>query len=365
MHDIKAISTLFDMRADFIAAAPYGSGHINDTYCAEYDQAGLRIRYIHQRINTSIFKNPINLMENIERVTSHALRGLQEEGNAEAYRRTLTCVLSREGNPYAFDQEGNCWRTYPFIERARTYDMISSSQQAREAARAFGAFQKFAATLPGSPLHETIPHFHNTRQRYSHLIAAIEADGHNRAASVQREIDWFLDRQSDGETVVDLLNSGAIPLRVTHNDTKLNNVMIDDVTGEGICVIDLDTTMPGSAIYDFGDMVRTATSPAAEDEKDLSQVTMRMEMFSALLEGYLSSAKEFLTPKERELLPFSGKLLTLECGARFLTDYLQGDTYFKTHYPEHNKDRCHTQMALVESIETQMPDMQALLDRFA
>ena len=185
-----------------------------------------------------------------------------------------------------------------------------------------------------------------------------------RVKEVQKEIDWYLSRESDCHLVVDYLKSGELPLRCTHNDTKLNNVMLDDVTGEGICVIDLDTTMPGSAIYDFGDMIRTATSPAAEDEKDVSKVTMRMFMFEALVQGYLSSAKSFLTPLEKSLLPFSGKLLTMECGIRFLTDYLSGDVYFKIHRPEHNLDRCRTQMALVESIEAQMDEMKAIVDRY-
>ena len=193
---------------------------------------------------------------------------------------------------------------------------------------------------------------------------AIQADPLGRVKEVQKEIDWYLSREADCHLVVDYLKSGELPLRCTHNDTKLNNVMLDDVTGEGICVIDLDTTMPGSAIYDFGDMIRTATSPAAEDEKDISKVTMRMFMFEALVQGYVSSAKSFLTPLEKSLLPFSGKLLTMECGIRFLTDYLSGDVYFKIHRPEHNLDRCRTQMALVESIEAQMDEMKAVVDRY-
>ena len=214
------------------------------------------------------------------------------------------------------------------------------------------------------PLFETIPNFHNTTSRLAALKEAIQSDPLGRVKEVQKEIDWYLSREADCHMVVDYLKSGELPLRCTHNDTKLNNVMLDDVTGEGICVIDLDTTMPGSAIYDFGDMIRTATSPAAEDEKDVSKVTMRMFMFEALVQGYLSSAKSFLTPLEKSLLPFSGKLLTMECGIRFLTDYLSGDVYFKIHRPEHNLDRCRTQMALVESIEAQMDEMKAIVDRY-
>ncbi len=364
-HDLHEVASLFDMRGDLVLGYPYGSGHINDTYCAHYDQAGLRIRYIHQRINHDIFQDPAGLMENISRVTEHALKGLVAAGDKEAFRRTLTCLPAKTGKPYAVDSQGNHWRTYLFIERARTYDILETPAQAKEAARAFGEFQKLGADLPGKPLIETIPDFHNTKQRFNNLLAAIEADTHNRAASVKSEIDWFLSRQDDAKLVVDALDSGEIPVRVTHNDTKLNNVMLDDVTGEAVCVIDLDTTMPGSAIYDFGDMVRTATSPAAEDEPDTSKIDCREEFFEALVSGYLSSAKDFLTDRERDLLAFSGKLLTLECGTRFLADYLQGDTYFKTHRDGHNLDRCRTQIALVEAIEGKMSTLEALVAKYA
>jgi aminoglycoside phosphotransferase (APT) family kinase protein len=365
MHDIKEIAERFDMRADFVSAASYGSGHINDTYCAYYDQAGQRIRYIHQRLSTEAFKKPIELMENVDRVTTHALNELLKCDHPEARRRTLTCIPSVKGTPHAIDAAGNYWRTYPFIERARTYDTIESEAQATEAARAFGEFQKLAATLPGEPLHETIPGFHNTKQRFQDLVTAIEADTENRAASVKKEIEWYMAREAEGSKVVDMLENGELPIRVTHNDTKLNNVMLDDVTGEGICVIDLDTTMPGSAIYDFGDMIRTATSPVAEDEKDVSLVTMRMPMFEALIKGYLASAGRFITDNERSLLAFSGKLLTMECGSRFLTDYLKGDVYFKSHRDGHNVDRTRTQMALAKSIDSQMDAMEALVDKYS
>ena len=260
MHDLKAVSSLFDLRGDFVQGYSYGSGHINDTYCVWVDQAGLRIRYILQRVNHNVFRQPIPLMENVKRVTDHALKRLKEENCPEAYRRTLTLVPAVDGKPYALDADGNCWRVYPFIERARTYDQIETTKQCVEAARAFGDFQKLTADLPGEPLFETIPNFHNTTSRLAALKDAIQADPLGRVKEVQKEIDWYLSREADCHLVVDYLKSGELPLRCTHNDTKLNNVMLDDVTGEGICVIDLDTTMPGSAIYDFGDMIRTATS---------------------------------------------------------------------------------------------------------
>jgi len=364
-HDMAAVARLFDMRADFVNAHPYGSGHINDTYCAYYDQAGLRIRYIHQRLAENVFKHPVKLMENVGRVTSHAFSRLEQEGNLESYRRTLTCIPSKDGKPYAIDADGSVWRTYPFIERARTYDFITSENQCVEAAKAFGEFQKLTSDLDGPPLFETIPDFHNTKVRFETLVAAIEKDEHNRAKDVSKEIEWFMARQAQGSKVVDLLESGAIPMRVTHNDTKLNNVMLDDVTGEGVCVIDLDTTMNGSAVYDFGDMVRTATSPVGEDEVDTSKIHMRMNMFEALVKGYLSSANAFLTDKERELLPFAGKLLTIECGTRFLADYLMGDVYFKIHKDGHNLDRTRSQMALADSIDSQMAEMETVVAKYS
>ncbi len=360
MYNLKAISELFELRADFVYGVPYGSGHINDTYCIVVDQAGLRVNYILQRVNSSVFKQPIPLMQNVLRVTNEALRVLQEEGCKDAYRRTLTLVPAKDGRPFAQDVEGNVWRVYTFIDRARTYDMIETPEQCVEVARAFGNFQKLGTDLPGGPLFETIPDFHNTTKRFETFCSAVAADPIGRAKGVRKEIDWFLARESDCHKVVNYLATGELPIRVTHNDTKLNNVMLDDVTGEGICVIDLDTTMPGSSLYDFGDMIRTSTSPAAEDEKNTSLVTMRMEYFEALAKGYCEAAT-FLTPLEKELLPFSGKLLTMECGMRFLTDYLVGDTYFKIHRPEHNLDRTRTQIALVESIEHQMDAMQKVV----
>jgi Ser/Thr protein kinase RdoA (MazF antagonist) len=361
-HDLKSISRLFDMRADFVHAHPYGSGHINDTYCAWYDAAGQRIRYIHQRINHNVFKNPIHLMENVDRVTRHSLQLLLEQGHPEAYRRTLTCIPATDGKPYAIDTDGNVWRTYPFIERARGYDVLETTQQAYQAARAFGEFQKLAAGLPGGRLHETIPHFHHTRNRYEAFLVALEKDSHQRAAEVAAEIDFVRAHESDCSRIVDLIASGEIPERVTHNDTKLNNVLLDDVTAEGVCVIDLDTTMPGSALYDFGDMVRTAVPKLAEDATDLAAMDLKMDMFEALLGGYTQTAT-FLNEAEKNHLAYAGKLLTLECGIRFLTDYLQGDVYFKIKRPSQNIDRCRNQFAFVQALERRMPELEDLVAR--
>jgi len=329
---------------------------------AVFSHSGLRTRYVFQRINHEIFKNPVALMENVERVTQEARRRLGEAGVPDGSRRTLTVIPSRDGKPYYVDPEGNTWRCYLFIEGARTYDIIQNERQAFEAARAFGEFQNLVAELPGERLHETIPNFHHTRSRFNRLADVVGENPRRRLKEVAPEWAFIQEREGLVDILLDLAGTGQIPERVTHNDTKLNNVMIDDATEEGICVIDLDTVMPGLALYDFGDLVRTATSPAAEDEIDLSKVHMQMPMFAALARGYLSSAGSFLNETEKAYLGFSGKLIALEIGIRFLTDYLEGDVYFKTKRPGHNLDRCRTQLALVHSIERQEDAMAALIE---
>ncbi len=358
---IKTVGSAFCIHGDFVRAAPYGGGHINDTFAVEYLQGGVPIRYIFQRINHQIFKDPALLMDNISRVLMHSHERLSD--TEDASRRALTLIPSVKGQSYTVDDEGYYWRVYIFIEQATTYDVVENEKQAFEAARAFGNFQNLLVDIPGERLKETIPNFHDTPNRYCTLLSAIEADTENRAKNVKAEIDFVIKREPDTRIIVDGIHDGSIPERITHNDTKLNNVMIDDKTQEGICVIDLDTVMPGSALYDFGDLVRTSTSPALEDEQDLSKVFMRQTMFEALVRGYLSAAGEFLTARELELLPFSGKLITLEIGIRFLTDYLQGDTYFKTHREGHNLDRCRTQLKLVSSIEAQTEAMSKWVRR--
>ncbi len=354
--DIGAVARHFEISGNFLRAVPYGNGHINDSYCAEFDAARVPVRFIIQRINHHIFGDPVALMQNIERVTSHL--ATQVAGEPDASRRVLTLVPARDGKAWHRDESGNYWRVYRFIERARSYDTVQSPQQAFQAARAFGQFQKLLATLPAPRLNDTIPDFHHTPKRFAALERAIAADAAGRVAQAKPEIDFAMAHQP---IVAGLLNA-QLPERVTHNDTKFNNVLLDDTTGEGICVIDLDTVMPGLVPYDFGDMVRTTTSPAAEDERDLSKVAMQFPMFEALVRGYLSSAAEFLTEAEKRSLAFSGKLITFEIGIRFLADHLNGDTYFKVHREGHNLDRCRTQFALVRSIEQQEDAMNRLVD---
>lgn len=357
-YNLKEVSANFNIAGDFISAAPYGSGHINDTFATIFSQGGREVRYIMQRINHNIFKNPPALMDNIDRVTSHLHGKLSSSG--EASRRALSLIKGRNGLSYYLDKEGNHWRTYIFVENAKTYDIIETPEQAFQAAKAFGEFQKHLVDLPGKRLSETIPDFHNTPKRFEAFEKALASDSFNRAKSARAEIEFAISRKNVGTLLLNLSKEGKIPERITHNDTKLNNVLLDDKTGEAVCVIDLDTVMPGLALYDFGDLVRTSTSPAAEDEKDLGKVKIQMHMYRALVEGYLSTAKDFLTKTEIANLAFSGKLITLEIGLRFLTDYLSGDTYFKVHREGHNLDRCRTQFKLVSLIEEQEKEMNSI-----
>ena len=327
------------------------------------NQGGSEVDYIFQRINHSIFKNPPLLQENISRILKHSQHKLRAKDDPQASRHAMTLITTLDDKPSYRDTDGYYWRCYIFIQNATGYDIVENETQAFEAARAFGEFQNLLIDLPGERLHETIANLHNTPARYQQLQDAIAADTKGRAADVSVEIDFLQQRESIAGHLLDLHHKGLIPERITHNDTKLNNVLLDNDTHKATCVIDLDTSMPGLALYDFGDLVRTSTSPAAEDETDLSKVHMQMNMFAALVRGYLSTAGNFLNKHELANLVFAGKLITYEVGLRFLTDYLEGDHYFKTNHPQHNLDRCRTQIALVKSIESQQDEMQSIVTR--
>ena len=354
---IRAVTRNFVIEGEFVGAAPYGSGHINDSYCAVFHHGARPARYIVQRMNGHIFRNPIAVMENIRRVTTHLAEQLN--GQSDCDRRLLTLIPARGGQNWFADDQKNYWRAYNFIEGATTYDAVQSPEQAFQAARAFGNFQHMLASLPAPRLHETIPDFHNTPKRFEALESALASDVANRAALAKPEIEFALAHKR----MIGTLIEANLPERVTHNDTKFNNVLLDNETGEGICVIDLDTVMPGLAAYDFGDMVRTTTSSSREDEQDLSKVSMEFPLYEALVRGYLESTGDFLTAAEKQFLAFSGKLITFEIGIRFLADYLAGDTYFKVHHNGHNLDRCRTQFKLVESIESQEERMHRLVEQ--
>jgi Phosphotransferase enzyme family len=358
-HNVRAVMREFQITGDFQGAAPYGSGHINDTYRAVFDQGGTQVGYLLQRINHHVFKNPAALMQNVHRVTEHLGRKIADE--PEPSRGALRLIDTRTGNFFHCDEDGNFWRVYIFVEKARTYDVVESPAQAFQAAKAFGRFQRLLADLPAPRLNDTIPGFHDTPKRFAALERAIEADAVNRAKLAKPEIAFALRCKAFVRHLLD----ANLPERVTHNDTKLNNVMFDDATSEGICVIDLDTVMPGLAVYDFGDMVRTATSPVKEDELDLSKVMMQFPMFEALARGYLESSASFLTGPEKNNLVTAGKLITFEIGIRFLADFLAGDSYFKVHRENHNLDRCRTQFKLVEEIERQEDRMNQFVATIA
>ncbi len=358
---LRRVVAAFDLLGDYLGAVPYGNGHINDTFAVSCDQGGATVRYIVQRINDAVFRAPLAVMENVERVTSHLRARAVALGMTQPSRRVLTLVRARDGAACHVDDGGRVWRCYVFIEGARSWDVLQTPAQAREGARAFGRFQRLLASYAGPRLHETIPRFHDTPARVAALEAAAAADPRNRAAGAAAEIAAALDRRPLAAALRRHHEAGALPERITHNDTKLNNVLLDDASGEGMCVLDLDTVMPGLSLYDFGDMVRTATSPVPEDHPDPSAVRVLLPMFAALVRGYLEGAGDTLLPLEHELLVTAGKLLTYECGVRFLTDHLLGDTYFRVHSPGHNLVRARTQLALLRSLEERSDELEQLV----
>lgn len=348
---------LFPLAGRFTSAEPYGSGHINDTYLVCQDTGSVRPRrYVAQRINHKIFKNVPALMENVQRVTAHFAA---KEGPGS---RALSLVLTHDGRAVIQDFEGGWWRMYNFVEGAHTVDRVTNEAEAREAATAFGDFQAQLADLPGGRLQETIPNFHHTRSRFENLRRAMQEDKAGRLAEVKADLDFAFSREADSDVLLTLLARGEISERVTHNDTKINNVMLDDVTNRSVAVIDLDTVMPGLPLYDFGEMMRTSASSTAEDDPVAENMRLIVPYFRVLVEGYLASrVGAVLNATERAHLGFAGKLMTYENGLRFLTDYLQGDTYYKIKHPRHNLDRCRTQFALVRSIEAQKGEMDRIL----
>ncbi|MEA3337096.1 MAG: aminoglycoside phosphotransferase family protein [Chloroflexota bacterium] len=363
--DLPEIVAHFRFEGDLTDGLPYGFGHINDTYAVGFRQAdGSYRRYILQRINQQVFRDPDAIMENMVQVTRHLRTRIISDGG-DPERETLNLVPTVCDNSHYVTPGNDYWRAFQFIEGARSYEQVENPRHVTCAARAFGTFQSLLSDFPVAQLHETIPDFHNTPKRYEAFSEAVSLDPGNRAVSVQREIEFVRRRQEEMPVLVDLLEAGSLPARVTHNDTKFNNVMIDDLTGEAVCVIDLDTVMPGLALYDFGDAVRSAANTAAEDEPDLSRVAFDLAIYERIVEGFLDTAGDFLIPLEIEYLPFAARLLTLECGMRFLADYLLGDVYFKVQHPEQNLDRCRTQFKMIQGMEANadlMIDLVAAYD---
>ena len=360
----KEIVPKFAIEGTLTEAVPYGSGHINDTVrltCAL--ENGEQKRYILQRMNDGIFKNPVELMENVMNVTSFLRKKIVERGG-DPERETLNVIRTVDGDNFLKDEDRDFWRMYIFIENATSFDMVRTPEDFYNSAVSFGNFQLLLQDYPAATLHETIPNFHNTVSRFADFKKAVEEDVCGRAKEVQDEIRFVMEREADTHVICDALANGEIPLRVTHNDTKLNNIMIDNETGKGICVIDLDTVMPGSALYDYGDSIRFGASTGAEDEKNLELINCDMGLFEIYTKGYVEGCGGSLSEKEIRMLPMGAKLMTLECGMRFLADYLQGDVYFKIHRPEHNLDRARTQFKLVADMEKKWDEMAGIVEKY-
>ena len=341
----------FCLDAKPISCERYGCGHINVTYLVVTESGR---RYILQKINNNIFKDVPGLMGNIAAVTKYLRKIISDP------RGVLTLVTTIDGSDYLQYEDGSFWRVYDFVEQSICLQAPESAEDFYQSAVAFGKFQQQLKDFPAQSLCEVIPNFHNTVDRYRLFKEALAADVCGRAASVKAEIDFALAREQDAGTLVNMLAEGKLPLRVTHNDTKLNNVMLDEATRKPLCVIDLDTVMPGLSLYDFGDSIRFGAATAAEDEKDLDKMVMDIELFETYTKGFLSACPG-LTQNERDMLPMGAKLMTLECGVRFLTDYLSGDTYFRTHYEGQNLDRCRTQFKLVADMEGKWEEMKRIV----
>ncbi|WP_251390199.1 phosphotransferase enzyme family protein [Mediterraneibacter agrestimuris] len=353
---LKEVLDGFEFGGKPVLQGRYGNGHINFTYLIHVDFNGTTKRMILQQMNKDIFKKPVEVMENILGVTSYLGRKIAERGgNPE--RETLNIACAKDGKPYFVDSEGEYWRVYHFIEGATCYDQVASDEDFYQSGYAFGNFQCLLADYPADTLHETIPQFHDTVKRFADFKRAVQEDVMGRAALVQREIEFALAREKDTAVLGNMLAKGELPLRVTHNDTKLNNIMIDDETRKGICVIDLDTVMPGLSVHDFGDSIRFGASTATEDEKDLDKVSCSMHLLDVYNSGFQKGCQGRLTEAEIEMLPMGAKMMTYECGIRFLADYLEGDHYFQIHREGHNLDRARTQFKLVADMEKKWDEM--------
>jgi len=351
--DYSKILQNFDLQAE---PSSYGNGHINDTFIVRSSPS-----YILQKINKNVFTRPEDVMENIQNVTEFLRKKIVDAGG-DPDRETLTLIPAKDGKSYYKAEDGEYYRVYKFIDNAVSYDEVQDPMQLYHAAKMFGKFQNMLADYPADTLHETIVNFHNTKSRFADFKKAVDSNLSGRLDNVREEVQFVLDREADCSVVVDAIEEGRIPLRVTHNDTKLNNVMLDPKTGKGICVVDLDTVMPGSLLYDYGDALRFGGSSGAEDEKDLSKIWFDITNFEYFTRGFIEALPS-ITEEELKLLPFSIKLMTLECGSRFLADYLNGDTYFKTHYEDHNLVRCRTQFKLVRDIEEKMDTLNAIVEK--
>ncbi len=359
MDRILNIIKSFRICGEIREAIPYGNGHINSTYkIITEEKNGKRHKYILQTINTNVFKKPLQVMENIENVTEYLSKKVSDP------REVLTLIRALNGSTYHFDAEGNCWRVFKFVTHSICLDRPDTTEDFYQCAVAFGNFQRLLTDFPADTLYETIPDFHNTPKRYEDFLRTVAEDKHSRAEAVKSEIEFVNSRKDFYSLLLDNYACGKLPLRVSHNDTKINNVMLDSTTRKALCVIDLDTIMPGFSVTDFGDAIRFGASTASEDEKDLSKVNLDMEMFEIFTKGFLEGCGGKLPDEEIMLLPEGSKMMTIECGMRFLTDYLDGDTYFKTSYSTQNLDRCRTQLKLVADMEKNWEQMKQIVKQY-
>lgn len=358
----QTVAAAFCLKGTPITITPYGNGHINDTFLLTCKDGESERKYILQRINSSIFQDPPALMENMANVTAFLRKNIaQKGGNPE--RETLNVIKTKSGENYHIDSCHSYWRVFLFIDDTVCLEKIENPRDFYDSGVAFGNFQRQLAAYPAETLHETIPLFHHTPSRFLAFQKALKENPLGRAEMVQTEIDFALARKGDTHMLTDLLERGELPLRVTHNDTKINNILFDASTKKALCVIDLDTVMPGLSLYDFGDSIRTGANTGAEDEPDLSKVELDLSLFEAFTEGFLKGCAGSLTPQEVSLLPMGAKLMTYECGIRFLTDFLLGDTYFKIHRENQNLDRARTQFKLVADMETKWKEMADIVSR--
>ncbi|MDU4890744.1 MAG: aminoglycoside phosphotransferase family protein [Clostridium sp.] len=347
---VKEAIEAIDFKGDIVEVKPFGGGHINDTFLVVTENAEKREKYILQRINHDIFKNVEKLMENYCNVCDY-LKDVVESRGGNPLRETITVVKTKDGNSFVKDSKGNYWRGILFIENSITSEVIECKEDLYKTGKAFGGFQNMLSKYKADTLFESIPNFHNTKERFKSFLDAVEKDVAGRRSEVEEDIKFILDREEDTAALVDLLESGELPLRVTHNDTKIGNILLDKDTKEGICIIDLDTVMPGLSLYDFGDAIRSGSTYAAEDEKDLDKVYVDLELFEAFTKGFIEGSAGVLTEKEIEMLPMGAKVIILEQGIRFLGDYLNGDVYYKTSYDKQNLYRTRTQLKLVADME--------------
>jgi len=357
--DLKEIFDSFKADGTFLKGGPYGSGHIHDTFLVETEEND-KDNYILQRLNNRIFKNIPYLQDNIERVTFHLRQKLETLPGADIKRECLTLIPARDGKTWITDKSGSFWRMYIFITDHKSYNIVDSPDKAFEGGKAIGRFQAMLADLGGRPLYETIPWFHDIEKRLETFNIKVKEDPAVRVKNVSNEIKDVLCRAEEMNVILRLGREGNIPLRITHNDTKFNNILLD-LSNKALCVIDLDTVMPGYVHYDFGDAIRTATNMAEEDEKDLSKVKMDINLFRAYAEGYLCETRNTLNDVEKEYLAFAPLLITYTIAVRFLTDYIDGDNYFKIHYEHHNLHRARAQLQLVKSMEEQYGDMKNII----